>query len=103
MTPTTPKVSIDKERTTAIGLALYAYEYIEPANLVDDHEAQWHPDSQISPIPAYFLALHGIDVTLKAFLRHCSRTVRELVSRKYGHDLHACYRKAKELGLLKLF
>lgn len=46
--------------------------------------------------------MHGIELTLKAFLRHHDVTVRELGSKKYGYDLHACYRKAKELGLLKL-
>jgi hypothetical protein len=102
-TPTAPQVLTDEERTTAIGLARYAYEYIDAANLVDDHEAELHPGSQISPTPAYFLAVHGIELTLKAFLRHHGVTVRELGSKKYGHDLHACYRKAKELGLLKLF
>lgn len=93
----------DEERTTAIGLARYAYEYIEAARLVDGDYADKHPGSQISPIPAYFLAHHGIELTLKSYLRHKGLTVREIASQKYGHDLHACYRKAKELGLLAIF
>jgi hypothetical protein len=93
----------DDDRTTSIGLARYAYEYIEAASVVDRDHAGKHPGSQISPIPAYFLAHHGIELTLKAYLRHMGVTVRELGSKKYGHDLHACYRKAKELGLLKIF
>lgn len=101
--PTAAPAINDEERTNAIGLARYAYEYIEAANLIDDHETERRPGSQISPIPAYFLAVHGIELTLKAFLRHHGMTVRELGSKKYGHDLHACYRRAKELGLLKLF
>jgi hypothetical protein len=94
---------MDDDRTTSIGLARYAYEYIEAAMVVDQDHAGKHPGSQISPIPAYFLAHHGVELTLKAYLRHSGVTVRELGSKTYGHDLHACYRKAKELGLLKIF
>lgn len=93
----------DEERTTPIGLARYAYEYIEAARLVDGDYADKHPGKQISPIPAYFLAHHGIELTLKSYLRHKGLTVREIASMKYGHDLHACYRKAKELDLLASF
>lgn len=46
--------------------------------------------------------LHGIDLTLKALLRHKGVSVRDL-QRKFGHDLHACHRKAKELGLNDVF
>lgn len=93
----------EEERTTAIGLARYAYEYIEAAMLVDRHHGARPGFELISPIPAYFLATHGIELTLKAFLRHNGISARELGSRKYGHDLHACYRKAKELGLKDVF
>ncbi|WP_233890104.1 hypothetical protein [Paraburkholderia flagellata] len=93
----------DDDRTTSIGLARYAHEYIEAASVVDQDHAGKHPGSQISPIPAYFFVHHGVELTLKAYLRHSGVTVRELGSKKYGHDLHACYRKAKELGLLKIF
>ena len=91
------------KRLPSIGLARYAYEYIEAAELVDSHEADEHPSRMISPIPAYFLAVHGIELTLKAYLRYYGVTVRDLSSKKFGHDLHACYRKAKELGLLDRF
>lgn len=90
----------DEERTTAIGLARYAYEYIEAAMLVERNDPT---PTHISPIPAYFLALHGIELTLKAYLRHKGLTVKELRDQKYRHDLHACHRKAKELGLLSVF
>lgn len=93
----------DEQRTTAIGLARYAYEYIEAARLVDQHAADANPGSQISPVPAYFLAVHGIELTLKAYLRSKGLSVKELSSKTYGHDLHACYRKAKERGLLGIF
>ncbi|MBY0266575.1 MAG: hypothetical protein K2W84_09205 [Burkholderiales bacterium] len=90
----------DEDRTTAIGLARYAYEYIDAAILVESND---RTPTHISPIPAYFLALHGIELTLKAYLRHKGVTVKELRGKKYGHDIHACHRKAKELGLLSIF
>jgi hypothetical protein len=92
----------DDERTTAIGLARYAYEYIDAARLVDTHHGKKPGFEFVSPVPAYFLAAHGIELTLKAYLRHAGIGVRDL-SRQYGHDLHACYRKAKELRLLDRF
>ncbi len=94
----------EDDRTTAIGLARYAYEYIDAALLVDDHAADKRPEIQISPIPAYFLALHGIELTLKSYLRSKGVSLRDLRSNAlFGHDVHACYRKAKEHGLLDHF
>ncbi|WP_250504282.1 hypothetical protein [Caballeronia sp. AZ7_KS35] len=95
---------IDKDdRTTAIGLARFAFEYIDAAITVDKNEAEKSPNNAISPTPAYFLAYHGIELTLKAYLRHKGFTLRELRSGKYGHDLHACYRQAKQLKLRDIF
>ncbi len=94
----------DDDRTTAIGLTRFAYEYIEAAMLVDQAHGARPDFERASPIPAYFLALHGIELTFKAFLRHKGVTVRDLSSPKhFGHDLRRCYRKAKELGLLEVF
>lgn len=94
--------SNEDERTTPTGLARYAYEYIDAARLVDMHHGKKPGFEFVSPVPAYFLATHGIELTLKAYLRHEGISVRDL-SRRYGHDLHACYRKAKELLLLDHF
>lgn len=94
------KTLTEEDRTTAIGLARYAYEYIEAAMLVEHNDPT---PTHISPIPAYFLALHGIELTLKSYLRHKGVTAKELRGQKYGHDLHACHKKAKELGLLSIF
>jgi len=90
----------EEDRTTAIGLARYAYEYIEAAMLVERNDPT---PTHISPIPAYFLALHGIELTLKSYLRHKGLNVKELRGKTYGHDLHACHKKAKELGLHTVF
>lgn len=46
---------------------------------------------------------HAIELTLKSYLRLNRLTVEQLSQKKYGHNLHACYRKAKEFGLLELF
>lgn len=88
-----------EDRTTAIGLARYAYDYLHAAIVV---EANDPTPRHISPVPAYFLALHGIELTLKAFLRHKGTSVKDL-QKKFGHDVHACHRKAKELGLHEVF
>lgn len=94
----------DEDRTTAIGLARYAYEYLEAAILVDQTIGQSPGFERVSPIPAYFLALHSIELSLKAYLRHHGVSVRDLRSgRRFGHDISACYRKAKELGLCDCF
>ena len=83
----------------AIGLARYAYDYLDAAMVVEKSDTT---TNQISPVPAYFLALHGIELTLKAFLRHKEVSIEQL-QKKFGHDLHACHRKAKELGLREVF
>ena len=101
--PTPEEAQDDEARTTGRGLARYAYEYIEAAMLIDEKQGAGAGYERVSPIPAYFLASHGIELTLKAFLRHKGVTVAQLSGRKLGHDLHACFRKAKELGLTAIF
>jgi hypothetical protein len=93
----------DDDRTTAIGLARYAYEYIDAARVIDECDGERNPRNQISSIPAYFLAFHGIELTLKAYLRHKGVALKEIRGKDIGHDLHACYRKAKEHELLNVF
>lgn len=90
-------------RTTAIGLARYAKEYLEAAIVVDQEMGSKKEHVTISPIPAYFLLTHGIELTLKAYLRHAGLTVEQLGARELGHDLRALYTKARELGLDDLY
>ena len=64
------------ERTTAVGLARFAYEYIDAAILVDEAKGEVGLHSQASYTPAYFLALHGIELCFKEGLhnpRHSGR------------------------------
>jgi len=96
------KENID-DRTTPVGLARYAYEYIEAARLVDTHLGKSHEHDFVSPIPAYFLALHGIELTLKSYLLHHGISINKLTN-KYGHNIRKCYIKAKyDFGLLDIF
>lgn len=90
-------------RTEALGLVKYGYDYIDAARLVDSKIGEQHGYEFISPIPAYFLAWHGIELTLKAFLSYRGVDSKTLRSKSYGHDLGKCYRKAKEFGLFDVF
>ena len=90
-------------RTTAIGLARYAKEYLEAAIVVDQEMGKRAAFIRVSPIPAYFLLTHGIELTLKAYLRFAGLAVEQLGARDLGHDLKALYAKACELGLGDLY
>ncbi|MGY2492366.1 hypothetical protein [Cupriavidus sp. CP313] len=91
------------DRTTAVGLARFAYEYIAAARIVDEHLGKGSAYAVVSPTPAYFLALHGIELTLKAYLRHHGVTTKELRNKPYMHDIYSCLNKANEFGLQNLF
>jgi hypothetical protein len=97
------KRTTDDARTTSIGLARYAFEYLDSAIILEERATEKEPGSQISPMPVYFLAFHGIELTLKSFLRSKEITVSQLSSHEFGHDLSTCYRKAKEFGLAEIF
>lgn len=90
-------------RTTAIGLARYAKEYLAAAIVVDQEMGKGKVYAHVSPMPAYFLLTHGIELTLKAYLRHMGLTVEQLGARDLGHNLKALYARACELGLNDLY
>ena len=46
-----------------------------------------------------YLVGHSIELCLKAYLAFHGIPLNELRSKKYGHDLEKCLKKAKELGL----
>ncbi len=91
------------QRTTAIGLARYAYEYIHAALTLDEATERAEELSHISTIPAYFLATHGVELTLKAFLLHSGVGIGELARKPYRHDLSHCLIAANDRGLIELF
>jgi hypothetical protein len=92
------KLHEDPERTTSLGTARYAYEFLEAALAVDDVVGHKDGYEIIAPIPVLYLVGHSIELSLKAFLLHKGVSLTEL-KRGYGHDLHSCMRKAKELQL----
>ncbi len=100
-TMSTNNKTSQKPLTTSIGLTRYAFDYIEAALVLEESAANKVPSDHISPIPAYFLAIHGIELCLKAFLMHRGLSLKEL--RGLSHNLHALFRKSKELGLLDNF
>lgn len=86
----------------AIGYARYAYEFLEAAMLV--HAKKGQPNDRpilggLSTMPAYFLAAHGIELTLKAFIKHSSRTGKH----PHHHLLRYLYRDALALGLGQIY
>jgi HEPN domain-containing protein len=95
---TTPFRQTDPKRTTAVGMARYAVEYMEAAIAVmekrtkSDHEI-------IASIPAMFLIGQAVELALKAYLLQMGVSL-EGIRKKYGHQLHLSLRKAKELDLL---
>lgn len=84
----------------AIGHARYAMEYIDAAMLVARERGERRGVFEgLAPIPAYFLAMHGIELTLKAFLRHIDPS-GESAS---GHDVAALYERAEGMGLATVY
>lgn len=87
-----------EERTTSTGLAGFAYQYLTAAVVVVEAYGRQKAIDHSPPVPALYLLGHAIELTLKAYLRQHSVTVRQL--RNIGHDLDKAYLQAKELGLL---
>ncbi len=90
------------ERTTPKGLARYAYEYMDAAMIVDEAKGPQTLLSQASYTPAYYLAFHSIELSLKAYLLERGKSLEQL-TKKYRHDLQKLYDIAKEEGLLEVF
>jgi len=88
----------DPSRTTPLGMIRYAHEFMEAALAVDEKIGNQAGFEIVAPIPVLYLAGHSIELSLKAYLLSHGVSLREL--RRYGHNLHASFRKAKELGLL---
>jgi len=90
----------DPKRTTPLGLARYAHDFYDAARAVQAQLGRGEPYDLVSPMPSLYLIGRSIELALKSYLLSQGISLRELRSKKYGHDLHACLRKAKELGLL---
>jgi len=88
----------DPLRTTPLGMIRYAHEFMEAALAVDEKMGSKPGFEIVAPIPALYLLGHSIELSLKAYLLSQGVNLRQV--RNLNHDLHACMRKAKELGLL---
>ena len=87
----------DQDRTSAVGLARYARDYYEAAEAADDVLGN-KPGYEISaPAPGNALVAHAIELVLKAYLRHCGQSVRDI--KQLSHGLVRCWEKAVDLGL----
>ena len=89
----------DPSRTTSIGLLRYGSEFMEAALAADEKMGHKRGNEIAASVPVMFLVGQAIELALKSFLLAKGVELSKL-RLKYGHDLHRCLRKAKELGLL---
>jgi len=89
----------DPKRTTPAGLVRYAAEFMEAGLAADAKMGERKGHELSAPVPVMFLTGQAIELALKAFLLSKGVPLKSLRGREYGHQLHACLRKAKELGL----
>ena len=88
----------DPSRTTPLGMIRYSHEFMEAALVVDEKIGRSPGFEIVAPIPVLYLVGHSIELSLKSYLLQQGITLRDL-RRNFGHSLHDCFRKAKELGL----
>lgn len=83
------------------GLLYYAREFLASALAADDVLGMRPGFEMVAPVPVMYQVGHAIELAMKAFLMERGVSYRDLKRPgKFGHDLEACFRKAKELGLL---
>ena len=87
----------DQDRTSAVGLARYARDYYEAAEAADDVLGNKPGYEMSAPAPVMYLVAHAIELVLKAYLRHCGQSVRDI--KKLSHGLVGCWKAAVDLGL----
>mgnify|MGYP006281666269 FL=1 len=94
-------MSIPPGSTPPEGLLYYSREFLASALAADDVLGM-RPGFEIAaPVPVMYQVGHSIELALKAYLLRHGVSLRDLKRPgKFGHDLEACFRKAKELGLL---
>ena len=92
----------EEERTSAIGLANYAEQYLRAADAAFLKEYERIGKEPVFLVPAWHLALHSIELSLKAFLFSKGITLKDL-RRKFGHDVLAIHGEARDRGLMSVF
>ena len=93
------KLHDDPNRTTALGMARYGYDFLEAAFAVDETVGRNDGYEVVAPVPVLYLVGHGIELSLKAYLLQHGVTLAEL--KGLGHNLSACFDRAEQLGLNK--
>ena len=92
----------DPERTTPLGVARYASDFLAAAHAAYQERSGTWPGPHVASVPVMFLIGQSIELSLKAYLLHKGATLADIRNREFGHNLGSCYAKAKELGLSTL-
>jgi hypothetical protein len=85
-----------EQRTTSIGLCLQAQSYLDSAKYLLQAKEAGNLSLRFND-PIDFLLAHGIELTLKAWLRTKEYRFPKLI--KIGHNLTELYKECKRLGL----
>jgi hypothetical protein len=97
-----PHLHEDPARTTPIGLARYAAEFLSAARAANDGAEKKGTDQDVAPVPVMFLLGQSIELALKAYLLNRGVTLRDLRV-MYSHGLRRSHRKARELGFAAFY
>jgi hypothetical protein len=88
----------DPERTTAIGLARYASEFMEAAMAADEKMGDRKGFEIIPPTPVLFLIGQSLELILKSFLAYKNVPLVKL-RKNFKHNINRLLEESKELGL----
>ena len=99
---TIPPLHDDPTRTTPIGMARYADDFLEAALAVYEARGGTWPSNEVASVPVMFLVGQSLELSLKSYLLSKGVTLKEVRSKDLGHSLRANLKKAKGLGLLTL-
>ena len=86
------------QRTTSLDLVNHGRSYLRAAEILLPYVDRNRDDSLEFQDPVIFLALHGVELFLKGFLRAHGCTVERLRTR-YGHQLGKLLRASIRIGL----
>ena len=90
------------ESTTAAGLARCAFDYIDAALIVEAEHSRRNPQPHVPSMTAYILLHRGMELTLKAYLRHKGLTDAD-IGKRLDHGLLVLYQNSKDMGLSGFF
>ena len=86
-------------RTTSFVLVNHGRSYLEAAEILLPFVDQTREGSLKFADPVIFLALHGVELFLKGFLRANRYTLAQLRGRRFGHDLCKLLEDSLRTGL----